>query len=212
MTEVILVRHGESTWNEIGRYQGRIDTELSDLGHRQAAATGKQLKSQRLDAIYASPLRRALVTAMYIATEQELDVRVDENLTEIDHGQWNGLTQDEVEKRFGPLLQLWQTQPSKAQMPGGDNLVDVARRSLAALRNIVAAHSGQRVLITTHDAVLRVIVCHVLGLTLDQIWCVKTENASISRIDCSDDEYRLLQLNDTCHLAGMQSDIAGQAL
>lgn len=212
-TEVLLVRHGESTWNEIGRYQGRIDTELSALGNRQAAATGQFLKSTPLDAIYASPLRRALVTAMYIANEQGKDVAIEETLTEIDHGRWNGLMRDEVEKQFGPLLEVWQTEPSRAQMPGGESIGDVSARALEGLAAIVARHPGQRVLIATHDAVLRVIVCHVLGLSLDQIWCIKTENASVTTIQADPDQgYRLIRMNDTCHLANLRSNMAGQAL
>lgn len=212
MTEILLVRHGESTWNEIGRYQGRIDTELSELGNRQAALTAEHLKATPLQAIYASPLRRALVTGMYIATAQGLDVRIDDDLTEIDHGRWNGLMRDEVEKQFGPLLRVWQFEPSKAQMPGGENIAEVSARSLRAVDRIVAAHPDERVLIATHDAVLRVIICWVLGLTLDQIWCVKTENASITRFEVDGESVRLVSLNDTCHLAGLRSNMAGQAL
>ncbi len=212
-TEILLVRHGESTWNEIGRYQGRIDTELSALGNRQAVATAQFLRAVPLDAIYASPLRRALVTAMYIANEQGKDVIIEESLTEIDHGRWNGLMRDEVEKQFGPLLELWQTEPSRAQMPGGESIGDVAQRALAGLERIVARHPGQRILIATHDAVLRVIVCHVLRLSLDQIWCIKTENASITTIEAEPGQgYRLVRMNDTCHLANLRSNMAGQAL
>jgi probable phosphoglycerate mutase len=153
------------------------------------------------------------VTAIHIATEQGMDVQIEEDLTEIDHGRWNGLMREEVEKQYGPLLQVWQSQPSKALMPGGEDIGGVAERSLRGLRRIVARHPDQRVLIATHDAVLRVIICHVLGLSLDQIWCIKTENASVTWLEFdADGDPRLIRLNDTCHLANLRSNMAGQAL
>lgn len=212
MTVLYLVRHGESTWNNTGRYQGRIDTELSALGQQQAQALAEGLRDVPFDALYSSPLRRALVTALYIAAERGQDVLLEPGLVEIDHGQWNGLLREEVEKRFGPLLQLWQTQPAQAQMPGGENLEQVRERVVAALSRMVEVYPQGTIFVCTHDAVLRVILCWALDLPLDQIWSVNTENASISIIEVTDGEPRLVCLNDTCHLGELRSDLSEQAL
>ena len=212
MTKLILVRHAESTWNLTGRYQGRIDTELSEKGEKQAALLAEHLKSTPLVAIYSSPLRRALVTALGIGLAQNLDVQIEPNLTEIDHGEWNGLLKAEVEKRYGPLLQLWFTSPSKVQMPGGESLRDVSERSKEVVDRILHEHPGNNVALCSHDAVLKVTITDIIGVDLDCFWTIGIDNGSISIIEFGESYPRLLCLNDTCHLGEYRSNVEEQAL
>lgn len=212
MTRLILIRHGESTWNLTGRYQGNIDTELSERGVQQAACVSERLKDVSLDAIYSSPLRRAFHTAIAVALPHSLDIQVDEDLIEIDHGAWNGLLKEEVEKRYGPLLERWLQTPSRVKMPGGESLGDVARRVQKALGRIAAAHPQGAVAICSHDAVLKTIVALSLGMDLDNFWGIRLDNASITIIDYDGEGSRILVLNDACHLGGWRSDVSGQAL
>lgn len=212
MTKLILVRHAESTWNQTGRYQGRIDTELSDQGQKQASLLAERLKSVPLAAIYASPLRRALHTAITIGVAQNMDIRVEPDITEIDHGAWSGLLKDEVEKRFGPLLQQWLVTPSRVQMPSGESLVDVSRRARAVLSHILVEHPEGTVAICTHDAVLKVLIADLIGMHLDQFWAFGICNASISIVECTQGYNRLLCLNDACHLGPYRTETDEQAL
>ncbi len=212
MTRLILIRHAESTWNPTGRYQGRIDTELSEQGQHQAALLAQHLRPFPLEAIYASPLRRALHTAIAIGISHGLDIRVEADLTEIDHGAWSGLLKDEVEKRFGPLLQLWQEAPSQVQMPGGESLRQVRQRAQGVVERILAGHQRAVVGLCSHDAVLKAIIATALGLDLDCFWNMGLDNASMSIVDWGEVGPRLVLLNDTCHLGGYRSAMAEQAL
>lgn len=212
MTRLLLVRHGESTWNQTGRYQGRIDTELSELGHRQSSALAERLQDIPLEAAYSSPLRRSMTTAIYVATSHGLDLRIEPDLTEIDHGLWNGLLREEVEKRFGPLLQLWFVSPSRVQMPGGESLAQVGARAMRVISRILEAYPQGTVVLCSHDAVLRACLCQFLGLGLDLFWSLKLDNGSVSTLDFREGEAYLVCLNDTCHLGDLRSDTSGQAL
>jgi len=212
LTKLILVRHGESTWNQTGRYQGRIDTELSEQGQKQASLLAERLSSIPLAAIYASPLRRALHTAITVGVAQNMDILVEPDLTEIDHGAWSGLLKDEVEKRFGPLLQQWLVTPSKVQMPRGESLVDVSERAKAVLSRILAEHPQATVVICSHDAVLKVIIADLIGMHLDRFWSFGICNASISIVECNRGFHSLLCLNDTCHLGPYRTETDEQAL
>jgi broad specificity phosphatase PhoE len=212
LTELLLVRHGESTWNQTGRYQGRIDTELSDLGQAQVEKLGEYLKSTPLDAIYSSPLRRAFHTALAISLPRGGDVVVDEDLTEIDHGAWNGLLREEVEKRYGPLLQQWMETPSQVKMPGGESLEEVCTRAHRALSAITEAHPEGRVGLCSHDAVIKSIIASTAGMSLDKFWSFRLDNASISVIFLGEPFPRLIRLNDTCHLGELRSNLGEQAL
>jgi probable phosphoglycerate mutase len=200
LCKLILVRHAESTWNLTGRYQGRIDTELSELGQRQASLIAERLKSFPISAIYSSPLRRALHVAIIIALAQGLDVNIEEELTEIDHGAWNGLLRSEVEKRYGPLLQQWLASPSKVKMPGGESLEDVAQRANRVVSQILKTHPEGTVVICSHNAVLKVIIATAIGIELDRFWAMGIDNGSMSVIEFDERYPRLSLLNDVCHL------------
>ncbi|MBI4297344.1 MAG: histidine phosphatase family protein [Chloroflexi bacterium] len=212
MTRLFLVRHAESTWNSTGRYQGRIDTELSDMGERQAGLVAQRFSAMPLAAIYSSPLRRAFHTALAIALAQGQDVKVEPDLIEIDHGAWSGLLKDEVEKRYGPMLQLWLESPSQVKMPGGESLEDVRLRSDAALKRLLEAHPQDTLLLCTHDAVLKVLLADALGMSLDGFWKVRMDNASVSLMEFGSTAPRLLLLNDTCHLGKLRTEVSEQAL
>jgi len=212
MTRLLLVRHGESTWNLTGRYQGRIDTELSDRGVEQAARAAACLSHVAFDVVYSSPLRRAFHTALSIALAKGFDVRIDDDLIEIDHGAWNGLLRDEVEKRYGPLFEMWLQTPSRVRMPGGESLGDVAERVKRVLTRLAAAHPDSNVVVCSHDAVLKAAVAIVTGMNMDNFWTIRLDNASVTTIELGDGFSRLITLNDVCHLGGLCSDVSEQAL
>ena len=91
MVKLYLIRHAESEWNPIGRYQGLLDPELSERGREQAKSLGERLKDIELHAIYSSPLKRTMQTALEIARRKGMEVIPEERVIEIDHGVWSGL-------------------------------------------------------------------------------------------------------------------------
>lgn len=214
MPKLIFTRHGESVGNVAGFYQGRMDTPLSRRGVLQAERLSLRLRAWPIEAIYSSPLKRALETVRPLAAEKGMEIRVREELIEIDHGEWTGLTVNEVGEHFGELLRLWRTSPEKVKMPGGETLEDVRERGERALREILELHAGsdEFILICSHDAVLRTMIGAAMGLDLSRIWNFRLDNASLTIFDFRGGKPRLLLLNDTCHLQDLLSDADLQAL
>ena len=204
MTALTLVRHGQSRWNVEGRIQGQTDVPLSALGEQQAEAVGARLAGTRVDAVYASPLRRAFDTAGAIARHHRVDVRIVAALTEIHHGEWQGLTEAEIAEADGDRLRLWNLLPGRVQMPGGERLFDVRQRALQAAREIVAAHAHGAVVVVTHDVVVRVIVAEILGLDYDHLARLVVNNTGLTVIEYDGGAGRILTLNDTAHLTHLR--------
>ncbi len=209
MTAFYIVRHGQSTWNEIGRIQGKQDPPLSARGRRQAVALAHALQNEPLNAIYSSPQRRARMTAEAVAaghnpstgSGHRLPVTTVKGLAEIDHGFWEGLTEVEIQQRFAISFHTWLRRPSQTLMPGGEHFLAVQQRVLDAWRDIVAHHhDGERVLVVSHDIPIKVIIADVLRLSLDCIGHFALNNAAINIIQGTGNQLQLVQLNDRCHL------------
>ena len=212
MVRIILVRHGETTWNTEGRYQGQEDTPLSPRGLAQGRAAAKALKDTPIDAAVSSPLSRALTTCRFIADLHGLSVETDARLTEISHGTWEGRYADDIEANYPEEFHLWHTQPDLVQMPEGENLEDVRKRAREALEDIATRHEGKTVLIAAHDAVNKVLLCDVLGLPLGSFWQVKQDNACINVLEKENGRWRLVLLNHTAHLGYLFSGIEQKGL
>lgn len=215
-TRIFLIRHGESEWNQSHRYTGQRDVPLSELGKEQANRLAERLKDEGLSAIYASPLRRAYDTARAIGSAARLPVILETGLVEINHGLWEGLTTRQVSERFPVEYCQWRTQPHTVVMPQGESLADVAKRAETVLHRILVEQRGGKVAISSHDAVLRVLLLAALGLGLEHFWKWDFENASLSVIEARGDgdtpSFHLARLNDTAHLSGVYSEYALQAL
>jgi broad specificity phosphatase PhoE len=156
-TRLLLVRHGESTWNADGRWQGQADPPLSALGEQQAAEAATRVDP--VDAIWASDLARARRTAQIVADGlnaggHEVHVRLDPRLRERDAGEWQGHTRAEIEEGWPGYLSSGRRPPG---YEGDDSLVT---RTLAAVDEIGAAHSGQSVLVVVHGGVVRTLERH----------------------------------------------------
>jgi broad specificity phosphatase PhoE len=151
-TTILLVRHGETDWNLERRVQGHSDRPLNATGLAQAAALVEELADERIDAVYASDLVRALETARGVAAARGLPVEALPELREKDFGSWEGLTDTEIRDRF----------PQALIGPWGDaeTSEELAARVLAALRRIAAAHPGGRVLVVTHGGPVRAVLRH----------------------------------------------------
>ena len=212
MVRIILVRHGETTWNTEGRYQGQEDTPLSPRGLAQGRAAAEALKDTPIDAAVSSPLSRALTTCRFIADLHGFSVETDARLTEISHGTWEGRYADDIEANYPEGFHLWHTQPDLVQMPEGENLEDVRSRARAALEEIATRHEGKTVLIAAHDAVNKVLLCDVLGLALKSFWQMKQDNACINVLEKENGRWRLVLLNHTAHLGYLFSGIEQKGL
>jgi probable phosphoglycerate mutase len=208
---LIIVRHGESEWNRIHRYQGQLDAPLSALGLRQAEALAQRLKGEQLDHIYSSPLQRAARTAEAIAAHHAaVPFAYADALLEINHGEWQGKFADEILAEYADGLREWREHPTRSQMPGGESFSNVLKRSLDFLETICARHEGQTVLISTHDVVVKILVADALGMDMDRINRIWVTNASISVIEYGKDLPYLVSLSEACHLGTLASTREGQ--
>lgn len=203
MTRVVLVRHGQSSWNAAGRIQGQLDSPLSALGRRQAGAVADRLAGVGLAAVYSSPLRRAQETAVAVAQRHGLPVTAVTDLTEIDHGRWQGLTEAEIAAQDRERLHLWNLVPGRVRMPDGERLYDVRRRAQREVRMLVASHADQAIAVVSHDIVVKVLVADVLGMDYDHLGRLVVDNGSISIAEYANGCGRVTVLNDTAHLAAL---------
>jgi probable phosphoglycerate mutase len=200
-TRILLVRHGATTLSAEDRFAGATDVELSDEGRRQAACLGERLSSEKIAAVYASPMKRTRDTAGSIAAAHKLDIKVEAGLREIDHGRWEGLTRKEVESRFGSEYHEWEADPFTFAPEGGESGLGVMARALPVLRSIVLRHPGATAVVVSHKATIRLVMCSVLGIDargyrdrLDQA------PACLNALDFKDPvRARLMLYNDTSH-------------
>jgi probable phosphoglycerate mutase len=205
---MIIIRHGESEWNLISRYQGQCDAALSELGQRQAEALAQRLANEPLDAIYTSPLQRASHTARAIAQfHPEVPLSTDDALMEIHHGEWQGKYASEVEEQFSAGLREWREQPMRSQMPGGESFSNVLKRTLEFQERVYAKHQAETIAVSTHDVVIKMLVADVLGMDMNRINRIWISNATISIIEYQAvDRGYLVSLGDGSHLGAFATD------
>jgi broad specificity phosphatase PhoE len=167
VTRLLLLRHGQSEWNALGRWQGWADPGLSPLGRLQAEQAGRRLargwtgqgtgEIEAFGSVVSSDLVRSLATAEILARELGMDPpTADPGLREFDVGEWSGLTRDEIEARWPGDLAKWR-RGQLAQMPGGESRDHFERRILAALRAVAASHGNNTALVVTHGGVIGMI-------------------------------------------------------
>jgi probable phosphoglycerate mutase len=202
-TRVYLVRHGETPLAAEDRFAGSIDVPLSEEGESQAASLGARLAQEPVRAVYASPMLRTVATARHIAAPHGVEPCLDDDLREVDHGRWEGLRRAEVEAQFPDEYATWERDPFTFAPTGGEPGVRVMARALPAVQAIVAAHAGQDIVIVSHKATIRLVLCAFLGIDargyrdrLDQ------DPASLNVLDFKDSvRARLVTFNDISHYA-----------
>lgn len=207
-TRLILVRHGQTEWNRIERFRGRADVPLNEAGVAQAVATGQRVAQEwKPAAVYSSPLSRAVRTAEAIAANFGLSVQVLEGLADINYGEWQGLTDEEVRQRWPEQWELWYSHPEIVNIPGGETLAALRSRAMTTVASVAAQHVGQTVVLVGHTVINRVILLGVLGLGDDRFWRLRQDTCAINVIEAQAGDYVLVSLNDTCHLRQNVADI-----
>lgn len=216
---VLLVRHGETAWNREGRYQGRTDIPLSPDGEVQVRALGQRLAHLPIDLAIASPLSRAKNTAQAILAGRATPLELDEGLLEISHGQWEGQLASDIELSHAEMFGTWRSRPDR-DVPAGpeaETLGDVEDRAwpvlVRAFSRLEALGPDATALIAAHDAVNRVLLCHVLGLPLSRVWMFRQAPATLNVLSGpSLAELQLVRLNDSEHSAPLLREATHRAL
>jgi alpha-ribazole phosphatase len=184
--ELVLVRHAEVSEEARGRCYGRRDFGLSDRGRQQSLRVAEHLADQPVAAIVSSPSRRARETADAIAAPHQLAVTVVDELSELDFGELEGLTYEEMESTWPELYAVWMTEPASVAFPGGEALADLQARVAAAVAQLRALHDGSVVVAITHAGVVRAVLADALGIPDDRYFRIDVEPASITRVEWRD--------------------------
>ena len=212
---ILLARHGETPWNAEGRYQGQADIPLSDTGIAQARSLGVRLRDVHIDRAVASPLSRARTTAqLALGDERAPRLQLDAGLMEIAHGAWEGLLASDIRERDGNRLRAWREAPDSVQMPGGESLRQVSDRAWPALaRACDGLGDGGTLLLVAHDAVNRVLLCHVLGIPLARLWGFRQAPATLNLLEGPRvDALEVVRLNDSTHHTTLFGEAVHRAL
>lgn len=213
---LFIVRHGETLWNREGRFQGQQDTDLSDFGLAQADKLAAYLAGEmngKFEAVVTSPLSRAKITAEKIAAACGCKkVETLPELTEINHGDWEGMLSSEVQEKWPRVFDLWHASPHTVIMPGvgGEALRGVQLRAIEAVKELEKSYTGD-VCVAAHDAVIKVLLCHFFLAPLSSFWSFQIANCSLSVAELREDKPPRVSLMGDAHFLGDGFDLPEQS-
>ncbi len=203
MTNIILARHGETEWNVAEIFRGRTDIGLNETGIRQAELLAEYLSGLKIQAIYSSPIKRALMTAETIARHHRLKVEVTPGLIDIDYGEWQGLSHQAVKHKYARIYREWQNSPHEAAIPGGESLLAVRERATGVINEVITRHDGNIILVS-HRVVNKVLICALLGLDNSHFWNIRLDTAAITNFAYENGRFILTEHNNTAYLKPIQ--------
>lgn len=199
-TDLIVVRHGETVWNEVGKQQGWLDTELSELGRAQAEAIADVLTGEHFDVLYSSDLGRAMRTAEIIAGRLRLEIVTDIRLRERHLGIMQGMTMAEFQQKHPQAHASFCSGDADYCLPDGESTRQRYDRNIACAEELARRHAGQRLLIVAHGGVLNSFFRRATGQDIASPRRFSLFNASINAFSITDGQWRLERWGDTHHL------------
>jgi len=205
--KLILVRHGETHWNEAGLVQGGdSDIELNDTGLEQARKLAAFLESEPITAILSSPLQRAIATAEVIANHHQLPVEIDQGLRELKVGDLEGMSVSNLRTTFSRFLLQWWQDGEAMKLPNGESLVELQQRAWKVIESLLERHKtspehseGTTVVVVSHYFVTLAIILKGLDLPLDFFTKFKLDLGGVSILEFRDYGARLLAFNNTSY-------------
>lgn len=210
MTEILLIRHGETSWNAVKRLQGHLDIPLNVEGERQAAALGKALRDEPLDAVFSSDLLRARQTAQAIVASRGMEVQIDVGLRERCYGAFEGMRHAEIRECYPEAYRVWQARDLDARIPPGERAAETLRefsaRVVDAITRIVSACSYRHIALVAHGGVLECAYRAAQGVGFAHSRDFDIFNASINRLAWDGSRLQVLQWGDVTHLEVLALD------
>lgn len=204
MTRLLLIRHGEVEGIDPPIFRGRMDLPLTRRGVLQAQATAEHLAGRMaLGTVYCSPLTRCVRTADILCERFQIAAITHPELNDISYGAWSGLSIDQVRGKWPEELLVWLTSPQLARIPGGESLQELTARATEALAGVLRKHLHGTLVLVTHDSVIRVLLCHALGLPLSSYWTFSPSPCGITRLAYVDQRFTLESFNETQHLTDL---------
>lgn len=185
-TRLLLIRHAQPREEAHGRCYGSLDIGLSSRGQRRAQLLAHTLDRVPLAAVYTSPRSRALETATPLAASHDLTPIVDEALREIDFGEFEGRSYDEIQDSAPDLYRTWMEAPTRVHFPGGESYPLLRRRALDSMRAIHRRHVGEITAIVSHGGILRAMLADCLGMPDEAIFRLDQSYGGLSVVDWLD--------------------------
>ncbi len=201
MTELIVIRHGETDLNRVGSFQGQIDVALNEHGLRQAQRLAQRLAGEPFDVIYASDLLRTQQTAEPLARQLSLTINPVIGLREQHFGELEGRTLASVQQESPELWESWLLFQADFSVPGGESVRQFSARILSTVFGLAEHHQGQRLLLVAHGGVLDMLYRHAKGFSLDGPRLCAIPNTGINRLTVEDDDIRITVWGDDAHCA-----------
>ena len=198
-TRILLVRHGETDWNRMRRFQGRTDLPLNQKGKEQGDALARALKDESITAIYSSPLARAMEMARLIkAFHPSAPLFAEEGLIEMDLGEFEGIEGHRWAEQYPDFRKAWQENPASVTMPGGESLLEVQTRAVETLERITKLYPPEAtLLLCSHNFVNLTILCHAMKIPLERIRELRQETAALNVL-CKQGEQLWTQVVNEC--------------
>lgn len=193
MLELILVRHGETESNIRGTYCGWTDAPLNDKGVSQAREAARKLRDTEFDAVFCSPLSRAVNTAQIITAGRECGITLAEPLKEHNFGIWEDMTHLEIRERYPAEAAAWEKDWMNYEIAGGESAIQGYKRVAAFMDGLTAERDSGVILLVSHLGTIRYILVHLLKLPVESIWRFSADNGSITRIVIPEDKYAWLK-------------------
>lgn len=205
MVKVVFVRHGQTEWNVSGRYQGQSDVALSAAGIEQAEKLAANFPVEHIDAIYASDLIRARVTAEMVAKRFGLGVNLEPAFRELSFGDWEGLTYEQIVASWPDAMENFLAHPDILDIPHGESFPEVQQRAMSRLQELIQKHEGQTIMVAAHGAVLRTMLTAALHMPLQYLWSIRQFNTAVNIVRYDAEGNPTVELlNSTAHLGELR--------
>lgn len=199
--KLYIVRHGETQWNKMQRWQGSVDIPLNDRGIEQASLVAERLKNNGIKKIYSSPLVRAASTAKKIQEQLNVELFYNDGLKEISVGEWEGLTTEEILEKYKDLFLKWETIPTEEIGLGIENYTQLQLRAFNTIKEICDKENDD-IAIVSHGAWIRSLICKFLNIPLNNRMGFEILNTGITIVDYNKDNnvFKVITLNDANHI------------
>jgi broad specificity phosphatase PhoE len=201
---VYLVRHGETLWNVEQRILGVTDIELTKTGFLQAQALANAFRSKSIQAVYSSDLSRAFQTAKILAEPHKLEVRAHVGLREMNQGEIEGLTFEELRDQQPEFLESWRQDPSSIVISGGESLVELQERTWNTVCELAEAHSDENIVLVSHNLAIVAALCRLLGLSLKRFRQLRQGFTGVTLLEHTKLGWAVHYMNVMTHLHGVE--------
>ena len=199
---IFLVRHGETEWNNLGRFQGQVDVTLNRTGLEQSLDIARASFTWNLSAIYASPLIRTMQIAEEIGRQIGLSVTADNRLMELNLGKLEGITGQDMRNNWAEVYTNWRTDPGYTTLPGGESLSELQERGWNFFLEKETQHQNDpAILFVSHNFTIRCIISHLLRIPWSHFHMTHLDLSSVSIIETDGNTRKLKGYNSTSHLS-----------